>query len=155
MTEPAKIVLSTFGSFGDIHPYMAIAHELKSRGHEATIATMAFYREKILDAGLGFAAVRPDVPGPKEQNAELVEKIMNPRTGPKFLLEELIFPVVREGYQDLLVATRGADLLVTHPAAPAGPLVGYKTGMPWISTVLAPMSFFSHYDPPVPLFGPG
>ncbi|HEX7296977.1 MAG TPA: nucleotide disphospho-sugar-binding domain-containing protein, partial [Pyrinomonadaceae bacterium] len=30
------------------------------------------------------------------------------------------------------------------------PLVGYKTGMPWISTVLAPMSFFSHYDPPVP-----
>jgi MGT family glycosyltransferase len=154
MTEPAKIVLSTFGSFGDIHPYMAIAHELKSRGHEATIATMEFYREKILDAGLGFAAVRPDVPGPKEQNAELVEKIMNPRTGAKFLLEELIFPAVREGYQDLLVATRGADLLVTHPAAPAGPLVGYKTGMPWISTVLAPMSFFSHYDPPVPPFWP-
>jgi rhamnosyltransferase subunit B len=47
---------------------------------------------------------------------------------------------------------KGADLLVTHPAAPAGPLVGRKTGMPWISTVLAPLSFFSAYDMPVPPF---
>jgi len=150
MTRPAKIVLSTFGSFGDIHPYMAIALELKSRGHEATIATMEFYREKILDAGLGFAAVRPNIPGPKEQNAELMERIMEPRTGPKFLMEDVIFPGVRDGYDDLLRAVAGADLLLTHPAAPAGPLVGYKTGMLWISTVLAPMSFFSHDDPPVP-----
>src|SRR5262245_22254154 len=154
MTQPRKIVLSTFGSFGDIHPYMAIALELKSRGHETTIATMEFYREKILDAGFGFAAVRPNVPGPKEQNAELVERIMDPRSGPKFLMEELIFPAVREAYEDLLQASSGADLLITHPAAPAGPLVGYKTGMLWISTVLAPMSFFSHYDPPVPPYWP-
>jgi rhamnosyltransferase subunit B len=154
MNRPGKIVLSTFGSFGDIHPYMAIALELKSRGHEATIATMEFYREKILDAGLGFAPVRPNVPGPKEQNAELVERIMDPRTGPKFLMEDLIFPAVRDSYEDLLHASRGADLLVTHPAAPAGPLVGYKTEIPWISTVLAPMSFFSHYDPPVPPYWP-
>jgi UDP:flavonoid glycosyltransferase YjiC (YdhE family) len=49
-----------------------------------------------------------------------------------------------------LTAVKGADLLVTHPAAPAGPLVGRKTGMPWISTVLAPLSFFSAYDPPMP-----
>lgn len=154
MTQPGKIVLSTFGSFGDIHPYMAIALELTSRGHEVTIATMEFYREKILDAGLGFAAVRPNVPGPKEQNAALVERIMDPRTGPKFLMEDLIFPSVREAYEDLLQASSDADLLVTHPAAPAGPLVGYKTGMLWISTVLAPMSFFSHHDPPVPPYWP-
>jgi rhamnosyltransferase subunit B len=30
--------------------------------------------------------------------------------------------------------------------------VGRKTGMLWISTVLAPLSFFSAYDPPVPPF---
>jgi UDP:flavonoid glycosyltransferase YjiC (YdhE family) len=42
--------------------------------------------------------------------------------------------------------------LVTHPAAPAGPLLGRKLGLPWISTVLAPMSFTSAYDPPVPPF---
>ena len=28
-----RIILNTFGSFGDIHPYMAIAMELQRRGH--------------------------------------------------------------------------------------------------------------------------
>ena len=147
-----RIVLNTFGSFGDIHPYMAIAMELQHRGHTPLIAAMEGYREKILGAGLEFAPVRPDVPPPKEQGTELVEKIMEPITGPRFLMESLVFPAVRQSYEDLLKAVAGADLLVTHPAAPAGPLVGRKTGMPWISTVLAPMSFLSAYDPPVPPF---
>jgi UDP:flavonoid glycosyltransferase YjiC (YdhE family) len=77
---------------------------------------------------------------------------MEPKTGPRFLTEELIFPAVRDSYADLLKAVEGADLLITHPAAPAGPLVARKTNMPWISTVLAPFSFYSSYDPPVPPF---
>ena len=145
-----RIILNTFGSFGDIHPYMAMAMELQRRGHTPVIATMESYREKIEGAGLEFAPVRPDIPPPKEQDSQLIEKIMEPRTGPRFLTEGLVFPAVRDSYADLLQAVAGADLLVTHPAAPAGPLVGRKTGMPWISTVLAPFSFISAYDPPVP-----
>jgi len=114
------------------------------------IATMEAYREKIVSIGVEFVPVRPQLAWPKEQDQELIEKIMNPKTGPRFLTEEVVFPAVRESYADLLPAVKGADLLVTHPAAPAGPLVGRKTGMPWISTVLAPLSFFSAYDPPMP-----
>src|SRR5262245_3964279 len=147
-----RIILNTFGSFGDIHPYMAIAMELQARGHVPVIATMEIYREKIESAGLEFVPVRPNIPQPKEQDQELIEKIMEPKTGPKFLTEKVVFPAVRESYEDLTRAVAGADLLVTHPAAPAGPLVGQKTGMPWISTVLAPFSFISAYDPPVPPF---
>jgi rhamnosyltransferase subunit B len=147
-----RIILNTFGSFGDIHPYMAIALELRRRGHTPVIATMEGYREKVEGAGIEFAPVRPDIAPPNEQGNELVEKIMEPKTGPRFLTEELIFPAVRDAYADLLKAVEGADLLVTHPAAPAGPLVGRKTGMLWISTVLAPLSFYSAYDPPVPPF---
>ena len=160
-----RIILNTFGSFGDIHPYMALAMELQRRGHIPVVATMEIYREKIEGAGLEFAPVRPDIPQPKEQDVELIEKIMEPKTGPRFLMEEVVFPAVRDSYEDLLKAVAGADLLVTHPAAPAGPLVGRKTGLPWISTVLAPFSFISAYDPPVPpywqwtrrlrLLGPG
>src|ERR1044071_1485206 len=145
-----RIILNTFGSFGDIHPYMAIAMELKRRGHEPVIATMEVYREKIEGIGVEFVPVRPHIAEPKQQDPELIKKIMEPKTGPRFLTEEVVFPAVRESYADLLPAVAGADLLVTHPAAPAGPLVGRKTGMPWISTVLAPLSFFSAYDPPVP-----
>jgi len=147
-----RIIISTFGSFGDLHPYMSLAQELQARGHTPVIATMEYYREKIQDAGIEFAAVRPNIQQPKEQDQELIDKIMEPKSGPKFLTEEIIHPAIPDSYSDLLEVTKGADLLITHPAAPAGPLVGYKTGIPWISTVLAPLSFFSAYDSPVPPF---
>jgi UDP:flavonoid glycosyltransferase YjiC (YdhE family) len=147
-----RIVINTFGSFGDLHPYMALALELQARGHVPVIATMAYYREKIEGAGIEFAPVRPNFPHPKDQDPELIERIMEPMTGPRYLTEKVIFPAVRDAYEDLSGTVDGADLLITHPAAPAGPLVGRKTGMPWISTVLAPLSFYSSYDPPVPPF---
>ncbi len=147
-----RIILNTFGSFGDIHPYMPIGMELQRRGHTPVIATLPVYREKVGAAGLEFAPVRPDIPPPKEQDPELIQKIMEPKTGPRFLTEEVVFPAIRDSYADLMQAVDGADLLITHPAAPAGPLVGRKTGMPWVSTVLAPFSFYSAYDPPVPPF---
>jgi rhamnosyltransferase subunit B len=154
MRESKRVILTTFGSFGDIHPYMAIAMELQARGHEPVIATSSLYRGKIEGAGILFTPVRPDLPPPQEQAQELMNRVMEPKSGPKFLVEELILPEIRESYTDLLEAVQGADLLVSHPATYAGPLVGHKTGMPWISTALAPMSFFSAYDCPVPPFWP-
>jgi rhamnosyltransferase subunit B len=150
MPQAKRIVFSTFGSFGDIHPYMAIALELQSRGHDPVIATSALYQEKIETAGLNFVAARPNLPPPQEQDEQLMQSIMHPRTGPGFLIKEVILAGLRDGYEDLLEAVKGADVLVTHPAAPAGPLVARRTGIPFISTVLAPMSFLSAYDPPVP-----
>jgi hypothetical protein len=34
-----RIVLTTFGSPGDFHPYVAVALGLKARGHKAVLAT--------------------------------------------------------------------------------------------------------------------
>jgi rhamnosyltransferase subunit B len=152
MTTGKRIVLATFGSLGDIHPYMAIAMELQRRGHRPVIATSGLYREKIEGAGLEIFPIRPNIPPPREQELGFAEKIMAPKTGAKFLLHELLFPALRDSYSDLLEAVKDADLLITHPVTFAGPLVARKTGMPWVSSVLAPMSFFSAYDPPVPPF---
>jgi rhamnosyltransferase subunit B len=152
MTEAKKIILSTFGSYGDIHPYMAIAMELQALGHHPIIATSELYREKMLAAGFEFIPVRPHIPPPQAQDPEMMEKVMHPRSGSDFLLNEMLFPFVRDGYEDLLVAVRGADLLITHPISFAGPLVAQTTGIPWVSTILAPASFFSAYDPPWPPF---
>ena len=57
----AKIVLNTFGSFGDLHPYLAIAIELKRRGHQPIVATAEVYRKEIDAEGIAFAGVRPDL----------------------------------------------------------------------------------------------
>jgi hypothetical protein len=81
---------------------MSLALELQARGHEPVIATMENYREKVANAGFSFAPVRPDFPHPKEQDPEMIEKILQPMTGAKFLVEEIIHAALRDSYFDLL-----------------------------------------------------
>jgi UDP:flavonoid glycosyltransferase YjiC (YdhE family) len=154
MSAYKRIVLATFGSFGDIHPYLAIAEELSSRGHDPVIATSELYRDKLLAGGFNFLPVRPHVPPPQEQHASVMEKVMNPKSGSSYIINEMLMPFLRDAYEDLLKAVEGADLLLTHPISFAGPLVAQKTGVPWVSSVLAPASFMSAYDPPLPPFWP-
>jgi UDP:flavonoid glycosyltransferase YjiC (YdhE family) len=150
MSTGKKIVLSTFGSFGDIHPYIAIALELKARGHSVVIATSEVYREKMDALGIELQRVRPDLPSYDEPDelSKLSVELMKPRGGTEKVIE-LLTPNLREVYEDLDAVVAGADLLLTHPLPLVGPIVAQKRGLPWVSSVLAPISFFSAYDPPV------
>ncbi|HXI23036.1 MAG TPA: glycosyltransferase [Pyrinomonadaceae bacterium] len=146
-----RIVISTFGSFGDIHPYVAIALELKARGHTPVIATSEIYREKMDAIGIELRPVRPDMPSYEQpdQVAELIEGAMDPREGGERVLD-MILPHLRDAYEDLNAAIEGADLLLTHPLPFVGPMVAQLRKIPWVSSVLAPASFLSVYDPIVP-----
>ncbi len=147
----AKIVLATFGSLGDMHPKIALALELKERGHNVVIAAMEFYREKMDLLGLDFAPMRPEV---DPEDRELVREMMDAKKGSEKILRELIFGNIRDMYEDLSAAVAGADLLVTGEAVYAARSVVEKTGIKWVSTSLAPVSFFSAFDPPVPPAAP-
>ena len=144
----ARIVLNTFGSLGDLHPYLAIAIELRRRGHTAIIATSEVYRNKIETEKIGFAPVRPDV-GELLNNPALMDKIMHPQRGSEYLIRDYLLPQVENAYADLNAACAGADLLVTHVAGYAGPIVAEARRLPWISVALQPAIFFSTYDPSV------
>ena len=144
----ARILLTTFGSLGDLHPYIALALELNRRGHEAMIGTSATYAEKIRALGIEFRAIRPDKPDHLAV-PEFMKQIMDLRKGPERVIREYMMPVLRETYADTLAAAADADLLVSHALAFATPLVAEVMKLPWASVVLAPMSFFSVYDPPV------
>jgi rhamnosyltransferase subunit B len=148
-----RIVLSTFGSFGDVHPYVALALELKARGHRPVLATTELYREKTDALGLELHPVRPDdLPtyDEPERSSEMLRKMLDPRTGTEEVIGRLVMPYLRAAYEDLSAVARSADLLVTHPLPFVGPVVAEKFGVPWASSVLAPGSFLSAYDPPVP-----
>ena len=54
-----KIVLSTLGSHGDIHPFIALGKALQSRGYAPVLATTDLYRDMAEREGLAFFAVRP------------------------------------------------------------------------------------------------
>ena len=154
--KSCRIVISTFGSFGDIHPYIAIALELKQRGHRPVMATSEVYREKMTAAGIELSAVRPDMPSydQLDELLRIIEPIMDPRQGGERVME-LLLPHLRGIYDDLNTAVEGADLLLTHPLPLLGPVVAQLRKLPWVSSVLAPASFLSVYDPIVPPQWPG
>jgi len=144
-----RIVLSNIGTFGDINPLIAIALELKRRGHVPVMAVPAVFGPKILPLGLEFHPVRPDI---DPQNTLMAEMIYDVRKGTERGLREFLFPVLRQTYDDLLDAATQparADLLLLGELNYAGPLVAEITGIPWASYILAPLSFFSAFDPPV------
>lgn len=144
-----RFVLVTFGSFGDLHPYLAVGLTLRARGHQAVIATSALYREKVLGLGLEFAAVRPDLPEPGS-DPELLRRLMDPVRGTERIVREIFMPAVRETFADLLAACTGADGLLSHPLAyPASLVAARVPGLRWVSSHLAPIGFLSAHDPPV------
>jgi len=153
-----RVVLSTWGSFGDLHPYMALGLELQRRGHDARIATLASYRQHVEGAGLGFHPVGPDISPDDPKARDIVRALLDPKIGPEYLFEEVLGPYLRQGYEELFAAVRadgGADLLVTHQIPNTGPIVAEVTGIRWVSGILVPMSFLSAYDPPTPPQAPG
>ena len=134
------IVLSTFGSLGDLHPKIALGLELKKRGHHVRFATMDYYREKIESLGFEFYSMAPHL---DPSDAAAIPEMVDAKTGTEKILKDIIIPSVPEMFNDLLVAVEGSDLFVTGEIVYAAKSVVEKTGIKWISTTLAPISLFS------------
>lgn len=143
-----RVVLATFGSLGDLHPYIALGRALQQLGHDPVLATMDRYRDTVTATGLRFAAVSPPESAFPPMD-ELMPRLFDPYRGPEYMLRRLVMPYVRDAHADLSRICSASDVLVTHPLALTGPLIAEQTGMPWASTILSPMSLLSAHDPPV------
>jgi len=144
-----RIVLSNIGTYGDTNPLIALALELKRRGHTPVMAVPEVYRPKIAPLGLEFHAIRPDI---DPTNNVLVEMVYDIKHGTEHGLRDFLFPSLRQTYDDFMdAATKPAraDLLLLGELNYAGPIVAEMTGIKWASYLLAPLSFFSAFDPPV------
>ena len=144
----ARIVLATFGSYGDLHPYLAVAIGLRDAGHRVTLATSEFYRCKIEGEGIFFAPISPDI-STWEFDPEIRRKVMDLRSGTEYVVRQLFVPQVDRCYEELLAICSQADLIVGHTLAFAVPFVAEKLGIPWLAAVLQPSSIFSRIDPPI------
>ena len=146
-TAPKRIVLTPWGSFGDLHPFLALAIELKRRGHHPVIATCEVYRGKVEGEGIAFAPMRPDV-GEFQNRPDVVKRIFHPLRGSEYIIREMLMPALEESLGDVSVAAEGADLLISHSVTFATPLVAEMRKLPWLSVVLQPSVMFSEIDPP-------
>jgi rhamnosyltransferase subunit B len=151
-TEPKRILFAMIGSLGDLHPCLALGLELKQRGHSVAIACAEFYRKRVEAHDILFRPMRPHW---KPDDRELIRQCENLRTGPEILFRKLILPHLQGTYQDLLLAARDTDLMISGELVYAAPLVAEKLRLNWVSAILSPSSFFSSRDPSVLVTVPG
>ena len=144
----ATIVLTAWGSYGDLNPILGIGHQLRARGHAVVLAAPGYYQAAIEAQGFTFRSVGPNAD--PDVDRALIAKVLHPTRGPEAIYREILVPALRTSFDELMAAVEGADLLVSHPASLAAPLVAEVTGIRWRSTVLSPLHFLSAYDPVVP-----
>jgi len=147
----SRIVLTTIGSLGDLHPKIAIALELRKRGHDVVFATHKEYQDKIEALGFEFHRMRPDntaLSDPQE-----MARMMDLKTGTEYVIKNWVGANLRETYTDLMNSAKDANFIIAGEGVVAARLVAEKLGILWAFAVLQPASFLSIYDPSViPVF---
>lgn len=157
-----NIVLMTFGSRGDVQPFLALAIALRERGHSVTLAALQDFETQIR------AYQIPFIPIPLSMKAILGEDAAK-----RVLREGVTLGTVRAFWRDvmpkirpaLLGATeqiaetaRGADLLISHVTLfPFAYSIQQHLGIPLVLAAAVPFvptrAFASPMFPPLPIGG--
>lgn len=145
----ARILIACWGSHGDVDPSIGVGLGLRARGHAVTIATMPYFGAIVTAAGLAFHPIPPEI---SPTDTAIVSRLMSRWRGAEYIVKELVAPQVAAMHAALLPRVHDTDLLISHPLTFAVPILAERYGIPWASTVLSPISFFSGTD--LPIFPP-
>lgn len=140
----SKIVIAPYGTLGDVHPLLALAIELRERGHEIVINSVEVYREKIARLGLEFHPMRPEV---DPNDRDFIRQTMDPKKGTEKVIKDLMLPNIRPMFEDLMRVCRDADLLISGEIVYAAHSVVEKRNLKFVSTSLAPLTMHSTFEP--------
>ncbi|MCJ2085391.1 glycosyltransferase [Methylobacterium sp. E-005] len=145
-----RIVLSTFGSHGDVLPFIALGAELAARGHDVSVVTSRNFEAHVIKSGLGFHALC---------SAERMDEVhANPHLWHPTEGLRLMFDLAVElAPTDLAVISReraeaGARgrpfLAVAGPLSFGARMARDAHRFPLITTYLAPFLMRSRHAPP-------
>src|SRR3954470_4435635 len=92
---PIQILLITFGSAGDVNPFIRLGLEMRQRGYRTTLITNPHFAEAAAQAGLDF------IPVGTEAFYEMLTShpdVWHPSKGPLLLAEQGLPQVLRPLY---------------------------------------------------------
>jgi rhamnosyltransferase subunit B len=145
-----KVVLATFGTHGDLHPFIAVALGLREHGFDPVIATFEHFRSNVEAVGLRFHALRP---AQEQIESDLhlsrPEMLRAVRDQPQIMLTKFMLPYLRQTYDDSIAAMTDAALVISSSIAFGAKLAAEKLGLPHLGVVLQPYSLLSAFDPPL------
>jgi len=144
-----KIGLYSFGTSGDIHPFLALAHGLKSAGHEATLTFHCAEKKDYspLAESLGVPYRQTNIALDTEVariNGEMARG--RPLDAVKYF-EYAVYPYIEEMYASAKELCRENDVVVGHPAIPVLFSAAEKTGRPRALLAVYPNIVASRYYP--------
>lgn len=140
MEKRKRVLLVTFGTLGDIYPFIAIAHAMRRRGLDVVIAAPEMHRGSIEREGVAYARLRPhenDIVGALGVDLSGAFRIM--LKNPYFILDEIYLRFLSETYDDTLAAAEGVDAIVTHNLLVGANLAAEACGLPTARVALAPL----------------
>ena len=147
-------LLASWGSRGDLHPFLALGRGLMARGDEVTLVGHPEWSDETHSAGLRF------VPTDEPMRDEIFQRhpeILSSRWGGIPSLHALVREVIAPGFPPLLAALLAEapqhDAIIAHHFAFPGAIAAEATGKPWVTVTLAPGVIPSAYSLPGAQFG--
>lgn len=149
-----KIGLQTWGSDGDINPFLALAAGLAGSGHTVTLAVTSAERKDYAGYAqrLGFGLVQVGYIGrDTDELSRLGHKILdttNPLKQTRVILEELFDPGVNSMYEAARSLCSEHDVLIGHFMLHPLQCAAEKAGKPYVTVALNHGTIPTHTTPP-------
>src|SRR5689334_10540290 len=147
----ARIVITTFGSTGDLNRFIALGLALRSRGPDVLFAVEANLEPQL--NLLGFPVRR--LTGDQEKAlTPFRRQIFNrdqPLTSLQLLVDHYILPYLPAKVTELREICQQADLLISVAPQFAASIVAEQLRIPWVSVILTPSTLPSAWVAAQPL----
>ncbi|MBE0622473.1 MAG: glycosyltransferase [Burkholderiales bacterium] len=152
-----KIGIQTWGSTGDVNPFIALAAGLAAAGHAVTLAITSAERRDFAPTGarLGFRVVQAGYIGESEEalndlGRELFE-ISNPVTQLATIFERMFDPGVAAMYAAARALCAEHELIIAHFIVHPAQLAAEQAGKPYVTVALNQGGIPTRLAPPSPL----
>ncbi|MCE0498631.1 MAG: glycosyltransferase [Methylacidiphilales bacterium] len=147
-------LLVSWGSHGDLHPFLSLGQALMARGHEVTLVGHPDWRVETGIAGLRFVSTGEP---PRDTFIRDHPEVMSMKWGGLISLHTLVNRAIAPGFdhvmEALLPEARAHDVMVAHHFAFPAPIAAELARIPWVTVSLAPGIVPSAFSLPGPNFG--
>ena len=94
MNAMARIVITTFGSTGDLNPFVALGLALRSNGHDVLFAVEANFEQRLSPLGFPVEVLTGDQAEALGPYSHQIFNSDQPLTSLKLLLDHYILPTL-------------------------------------------------------------
>jgi UDP:flavonoid glycosyltransferase YjiC (YdhE family) len=133
-----RITINSFGTRGDVQPYVALGKGLQEAGHDIRFTTHRNFETLVMEHNLDFFPMEGN-PRQVLLSQAMAELGNNPFRVNRWIAENFR-PVLDKVFRITLDAAQGADLLLNSALSFAGWHVAEKLGIPAIGAYLQPVT---------------